>query len=76
MNEEDRALLSKFCGFGAFATTAFPNPATGEYAKGWESLGEGLRNVLTKEEYAEPQATPYESRRARRELAGNHTTPT
>ena len=55
----DKAVMAKFCGFGPFATKAFPDPATGEYAEGWEALGETLRELLTDEEYASAKGTTF-----------------
>lgn len=59
VDEEDREILSKFCGFGAFATTAFPDPVTGEFRSNWESLGQELRGMLTEEEYRSVRATTF-----------------
>ncbi len=55
----DKALMAKFSGFGAVATTAFPDPVTGQYAAGWEDLGRELRELLTEEEYASARATTF-----------------
>ena len=55
----DKALMTKFSGFGAVATKAFPDPVTGEYAKGWDVLGQQLRELLTDEEYASAKATTF-----------------
>lgn len=56
---KDKAKLSKFTGFGAVARTAFPDPVSGAYAPGWESLGRELRELLTDDEYASAKATTF-----------------
>ncbi len=56
---EDKQVMARFTGFGAVATKAFPDPATGEYAAGYEDLGQELRELLTDEEYASAKATTY-----------------
>ena len=55
----DREIMAQFCGFGAFATKAFPDPLNGRYADGWEDLGESLRVLLTEKEYASAKATTF-----------------
>lgn len=55
----DKAMMAKFSGFGAFATKAFPDPVTDEYADGWEYLGVALRELLTDEEYESAKRTTF-----------------
>ena len=55
----DKALMARFSGFGALATTAFPDPVTGGYAAGWEDLGRELERLLTDQEYASAKATTF-----------------
>ena len=58
-NPDETAILSRYGGFGALARTAFPDPVTGTYAKGWEALGQELRAALTDEEYASARASTF-----------------
>lgn len=57
--EDDKARLARFTGFGAIATKVFPDPASGNYAAGFEDLGRELEELLTEDEYASAKATTY-----------------
>lgn len=56
---EEKEILARFSGFGGLALKAFPNPATGAYAKGWKERGELLAELLTEEEYASAKRTTF-----------------
>ena len=55
---EEKALLSKFTGWGAseIANGVFPD-RYGEYKSGWKEIGERLQAALTEEEYAQAKRT-------------------
>lgn len=55
---EEKALLTKFTGWGAseIANGIFPDQY-GRYKDGWQALGERLKSALSPEEYAEARRT-------------------
>ncbi len=55
----DKKTLARFPGFGALANDIFPDPATGEFKPGWETLGGELRDLLSTEEYASAKRSTY-----------------
>ena len=58
--DEEKQLLSRFCGFGPVALSLFPDPVTGRYKDaGWQSLGEELKTLLDPEEYGSARRTTF-----------------
>ncbi len=55
----DKQTLARFPGFGALANEIFPDPATGEFKPGWETLGGELQELLSTEEYASAKRSTY-----------------
>jgi hypothetical protein len=48
--KEEKAILSRFPGFGPVALSVFPNPMTGRYKNnGWQATGHLLKSALTAE---------------------------
>jgi hypothetical protein len=58
-DDDERALLARFCGFGPVALSIFPNPVTGQYKDGWSDIGEELKSLLTPEEYDSAKRTTF-----------------
>ena len=52
---EEKTLMAQYTGFGGLSD-AFPN-SNGEYKKGWEELGNRLKNTLTPEQYKTARAS-------------------
>jgi hypothetical protein len=57
--QNERAILSRFPGFGCVALSIFPDPATGQFREGWEQIGRELRDLLTDDEYASARRTTF-----------------
>ena len=57
--QDERQALSRFGGFGPVALSIFPDPVTGRYKDGWQTLGEELRTLLTPEEFASAKRTTF-----------------
>jgi len=58
--KEEKAILSRFPGFGPVALTIFPNPMTGRYKNnGWQATGHLLKSALTAEEYDSAKRTTF-----------------
>ena len=57
--DEERALLTKFTGWGAseIANGVFPNQYGNYKDEAWRALGERLQAALTPEEYAQAKRT-------------------
>src|SRR5262249_37471866 len=57
---EERVSLARFGGFGAVALSIFPDPVRGTYKDdAWEAIGEGLKSLLTADEYASAKRTTF-----------------
>jgi N12 class adenine-specific DNA methylase len=57
---EEKATLSRFCGFGPVALSIFPDPLTGRFKDaGWEQIGGELKGLLTPEEYDSAKRTTF-----------------
>ncbi len=56
---DEKAVLSRFCGFGPVALSLFPDPITGHYKDGWQPLGDELKSLLTPEEYDSAKRTTF-----------------
>ncbi|WP_395146957.1 PLxRFG domain-containing protein [Moraxella atlantae] len=52
---EEKTLMAQYTGFGGLSD-AFPN-SNGEFKKGWEELGNRLKNTLTPEQYKTARAS-------------------
>ena len=60
VTSEERVVLTRFPGFGSVALRIFPDPTTGEYRDvEWKSLGDELRTLVSKEEYASAKRTTF-----------------
>jgi N12 class adenine-specific DNA methylase len=57
--EEEKQLLARFSGFGPVALSIFPDPITGRYKDGWQSVGEELKTLLTPNEYDSVKRTTF-----------------
>jgi N12 class adenine-specific DNA methylase len=58
--QDEKQLLSRFCGFGPVALSLFPDPVTGRYKDdGWRALGGDLKVLLTPEEYDSARRTTF-----------------
>ena len=51
--------LRRFGGSGPVALSVFPDPITGEYKPGWQSIGDALKSLLTPEEYESGRRTVF-----------------
>ena len=58
-SDEEKRILARFPGFGALANEIFPDPATGAFKPGWETLGGELQELLSTEEYASAKRSTY-----------------
>jgi hypothetical protein len=58
-DNDERAILARFCGFGPVALHIFPDPVTGQYKPGWQALGDELKSLLTPEEYDSAKRTTF-----------------
>jgi N12 class adenine-specific DNA methylase len=57
---DERDILSRFGGFGAVALSIFPDPVLGTFKDpGWQAIGEGLKKLLTAEEYESAKRTTF-----------------
>ena len=56
---EEKQSLARFAGFGPVALSIFPDPVTGRYKDGWQSVGEELKTLLTPEEYDSAKRTTF-----------------
>jgi hypothetical protein len=57
---QEKHILARFAGFGPVALSIFPDPVTGKYKDaGWQSLGEQLQMLLTREEYDSAKRTTF-----------------
>src|SRR5208283_4799227 len=58
--EEEKQTLARFAGFGPVALSLFPDPVTGRYKDaGWQSLGDELKALLTRDEYDSAKRTTF-----------------
>jgi N12 class adenine-specific DNA methylase len=51
--------LARFGGFGSVALSIFPDPVTGQYKPGWQTIGDELKALLTPEEYESAKRTTF-----------------
>ncbi len=58
-SDEEKRILARFPGFGALANDLFPDPTTGEFKPGWETLGDELQELLSTEEYESAKRSTY-----------------
>lgn len=59
-NEDEKAILRRFGGFGPVALSLFPDPITGKYKDAsWEKLGHELSFLLSDEEYESAKRTTF-----------------
>jgi N12 class adenine-specific DNA methylase len=58
--EDEKLILSRFCGFGPVALGIFPDPVTGNYKDDrWRRLGEELHSLLSPVEYDSAKRTTF-----------------
>ena len=56
---EEKQSLARFAGFGPVALSIFPDPVTGRYKDGWQSVGEELKTLLSPTEYDSAKRTTF-----------------
>jgi N12 class adenine-specific DNA methylase len=57
---EEKQTLARYAGMGPVALGIFPDPVTGRYKDaGWQSIGEELKQLLTREEYDSAKRTTF-----------------
>ena len=56
---EERSVLARFAGFGPVALSIFPDPVSGKFKDGWETIGAELKTLLSPEEYASVKRTTF-----------------
>lgn len=55
----EKTTLARFGGFGPVALSIFPDPVTGKYKDGWQTIGEELQSLLTPSEYDSAKRTTF-----------------
>jgi hypothetical protein len=56
---DERLALIRFAGFGAVALSIFPDPVSGRFKEGWQTLGDELKSLLSPEEYDSAKRTTF-----------------
>ena len=56
---QEKQALARFAGFGPVALSIFPDPVTGKYKEGWQTLGDELKTLLTPAEYDSAKRTTF-----------------